>query len=574
MDPKSVPNSKPNREISKYTWDHYIDWMRKIPRTWHQIKRINENQWRTRVITAYAHIDLLIANKSTGDALRSDLEMACLQFLLTGIGIELLGKVGIDADILKARIVEVMTTTIEDNEDVIGSAVDHNPFAMDHEFKTYDIDQASAMLLRRLQIMFGMGFSIHALIQCAVIYRIHIFDRFMTTSKIASELTRRGDDFTKIVPCVLACTAVWFGTKEDAYLVYRTLNRFIVEAIMTKSDSSQWSALTKEFMDQPYHAWTAAYVAHAVQSVAQSIIYYLDAITYDPPDHTDDLIEECYWFDLRPLDKIMTMGNYPEKADHRFREYVMSRLDKFMEWMHVILAMDNKFGVTEKSLKVIRTAVKTLLKQRTVCAAWPVYNNLIREILYYMWHILHMSSVYINQDDPEDVAVYIRSMSKFSQEIVEIIDNKHIVIEYDGHVKGTHRNHHAALCTYAEMYDKCMTRRNTFEDTHQTYGRHVQQRIMLIMQAYVFTRKDKWHGAEWPDVFHELLKTCTEVVDGSHATTKEEYHTIVPAWHWCHVHVWNYKHASVSKPIRPIGDMHISSRAARDFVKIFNMFHK
>jgi hypothetical protein len=345
---------------------------------------------------------------------------------------------------------------------------------------------------------------------------------------------------------------------------------------MNQRDSDKWDTLTRAFLDRSI-AWTPLFVACAVQTVAQSLVYYLDTITYAAPTVGKSMIEEQYWFRLEETDAIMAIGNYPESANQLVHDYVIGRVSLFMNWMRQLRQCDQEYRVSEKDLQLIREAVTELLQQRAESIAWNTINKTIRSILHRMWQILHLSSVYMNQQDHRAVITYVRAMSVFSGEIVRSVDLTGTQIEYDGYVIGRHTDHDRALHIYAEKFDEVGNGRRTYDSVHRKYARASHERIRLLLHAYLQTRREQWCNEEWPELFRDLLTMCQAVLIGAaDAKGVPSTSAIVPAWHWTNVHLRNVRRAgSKAKPFtRDIGDLHMCSHASRNFIRIFDMFHK
>jgi hypothetical protein len=79
-----------------YTCDHYIDRLRRIPEIWKSQENPNPVEWKKHVVASMSLIDVLTINKASGINLRPDLELACIEYFLSGVKEERLARMQID----------------------------------------------------------------------------------------------------------------------------------------------------------------------------------------------------------------------------------------------------------------------------------------------------------------------------------------------------------------------------------------------------------------------------------------------------------------------------------------------
>lgn len=547
-----------HEEIRKFTHDYYIDIVVGIARAC--AEKDDARSIRCAIV-AYAHVDVLIVDKGLGMPIGCVLEAACLRFIKESIGDRKLERMRVPPEEIQSRTVQVASLRIELARDL--RMFDKFPFAHVPEERTYNADEAVAMLRDRLQTMHAMGFSHNAVLQSAVVSRQFFFDRYMTKGEPYPSIKKHGDDILRVLPCELAVATVWYGTREDTIGVMRLLEIHTPNAV---GGLREWKKAMSDVADESLE-WNETFIRAVAQCIAQALAYSIDEREYEkrlpPPKEKDQ-----FWLSLDDLDDLRGIGNYPPRADADFRRHALGKAEDFARTCRD--APDTGRD-TDTLAKSVNYALNAMIVMRTRSVAWEAINDAIVALLHLMWQYIHMSKYYSAHADMSTADEYLRALVRFAGEVSRRIDIGNVKVEYDGRVIGTIHDHTDRLEQYSKHYSAVCVRGGAPAKTYKKYSRAVTSCAYLVLHAYTTMRGENMAGCTLDEVSAGLQRRTNEIASMSapHDTR------ILPPWHWIYIRARNDR-GSTSGPVpykRDIGTLHCSTAASRRFLYLFRRFH-
>jgi hypothetical protein len=506
-----------------YTCDYYIDRLCRILEIWKSQENPNPVEWKKHVVASMSLIDVLTINKASGINLRPDLELACIEYFLSGVKEERLARMQIDPKRLHERLGYIVLKKTRIDYLVKSFLGDRNPFLAIHIVEDTS-EYAQAAVRTRVHDMFRYGFGTDILIRCMRVYHDIHFDRFLHPSPDA-HLVEHGHEIIRVLPCSFCAIALDYGVSMDVKIALEIVGLFFAPTILNNANMEVWNFLMRHVhqivaaeTQSPYRVQAARKAL--IRSTAHVFIKHMDQIAFRDAELQNPNSKDMFWISLDDLDLYLIkpgIGNEPEAARAQFEEYVTRRLDDFE------LAMTDKDGFDQRDMTTIQRAILKLFNRRNRHSEWMETNKEIWDLLHLMWQIYHLSGSIVVHAERYRVALYLGRIAAFSHEIQRFAEAKGIAIQYGPNVDGTFADHQQDLEESAAF----------FESEHTVPAsalvRGIRGRIYLIYQIYLEARGEKWFSHHWKPIYDELVQRCAKICE---IKEPDFVQSTLPAWYW------------------------------------------